>query len=67
MGDDFNLIISIDIKGKTKADIKTWAENMTLWDLYELSKTETDIQVTLYKKETAMVEEVTATAEDMEG
>ena len=67
MGDDYELIISIKFKDKTKAEIKAWAEEKTLWDLYLFSKmADSGIQVTLYKKETTMVEEVTAKSESME-
>lgn len=66
MGKDYEMIISIKFQDKTKADIKRWAESMTLWELYELSKTDTAVQATLYKLEMTMVEEVEAEAVDME-
>ena len=66
MGDDYEMIISVKFDNVPKAEIKAWAEVMTLWDLYELSKTDPTFQFTLYKKKKTMVEEVEATAESME-
>lgn len=44
------VVIGIPLGTKTKAQVKTWAENMTVWDLYLESKTNDQIEVTLYEE-----------------
>jgi len=49
MVDEFQLNFNIKIVGKTKDQIKTWAEGLTVWELYQLSKTHPYITFSMTK------------------